>query len=1515
MSLNWNNLRPWDGSQHSAFEELCCQLAGSDDMPDGSIFFRKGTQDAGVECFWKLPNDYEYCWQAKYFLSPPNSNQWGQIDGSVKTALEKHPNVSKYTICLPIDRPDARIKGQKSCLEKWNGHVAKWERWANDKNMTVKFVYWGESEIIQRLSLDEHRGRYLFWFNKDMLSHQKMLNQINETIANVGPRYTPELNIHLELSKVFDFIARTEKYNFELRKNTGLFHRKLLSLVTKEHADFLQDNIKKIKSLGMELISKLSRLANSAIEIVDLDDLSNLLGTLRDLFWDSEEIIRTAKSEESATKTKNKQEEMPRYHHSEKHDRWLYNIREAREAIDKLYVFIEDKNAQLAMNPAMLLSGAAGSGKTHLFCDLAKERLGKNLPTIFLLGQHFHEGEPWKQIITQLQLNCQTKEELLGILDAAGQASGVRTLILIDAINESCPKGIWKDNLGGILEAVKRYPWVGIILSIRNTYFEYMIPQQLIEEKKLIAVPHKGFAGIEYKAMREFFRYYNIKQPDMPLLNPEFQNPLFLKLFCSGLNNLDITEVPRGSQNITKVYENFIDSINKKLSDENVLNYDPRDKIVWKAVEGLAGKMAERNENRIPINEAKGIVHEILPSNGYHNSLFYHLENEGIITETIIYTKDSYEEAVQFSYERFADHLIAKYLLDKHLNVDTPELSFEDDQPLAHLFTQEYFWHYEGLIEAISIQLPERIGKELIELVPQYAKRDSVQQAFLDSLIWRDPKSINKKTKDIINEHIIQNNYDQLMETFITVATLKDHTFNADALHQYLLKHDLPHRDANWSIFLFYQVGEDGAVDRLIDWAWSLEDKSHIDDSSIILAAKTLAWFLTTSQRYLRDRATKAMVNLLTERIHLLPSLLDDFRNVNDPYVAERLYAAAYGCALRTKSKDKIKKLAEYVYDNFFKDGKPPVHVLLRDYARNIIELALYYGGEIDVDIKKIRPPYHSEWPSNIPDPKELEEKYGYSSSGKHKDVDEKICWLYRRMVGSHTDFYCYILSRVQHWTKRKFGESKYITDKDRYEDFVNSLNETQRTAWDEFDSCRTKASFLAFQWVLNVNEGDEPQEPDEGLEKALGISESIFINALDKSKRKIYEEFIRTYLNDFNNRNVDMDYFDKNIAAVYIFQRVLELGWSPKLHYEFDKNRQYFGRHSNKPERISKKYQWIAYHELLARLCDNFVYKEDDWSGVCEYNGPWEDSRDIDPSCVIRKTARDNWEPVYSPTWWCPITYKSWDHEIDDVTWLQKTEDLPDCKQVIEVKKPDGSCWLNLKSYCMFLEPIPPEEEKYEKERREIWLMLKSYLVKKDDSDKLFGWAKEQDIFGRWMPESSSNIRIFLGEFYWSPAFKFHDIPYYCHDGWTKNVRGEQELPVDILITNDEYLQESMCYDCSIDDTISIDMPAKEIVSKMELSWNGREGEWYDKNGNLVVFDPSVRVAGPSALLMNKEVFIKNLNEQGYDILWTILGEKQLIGGKMSGNKWKGRLVINGVARLEEGEVVTHMSDYFQSP
>ena len=168
LSIDWSDLRSLNGSQNNAFEELCCQLAANE-APADSKFVRKGTPDAGVECYAILEDQTEWGWQAKYFSSVRNS-QWNQLDKSVKTAIKKHPQLVKYTICLPTDRPESREDGKESLFDKWQKRVEKWTNWTNDAGLEIQFEYWGNHEILDRLSREEHRGRFHFWFGKEFFS-------------------------------------------------------------------------------------------------------------------------------------------------------------------------------------------------------------------------------------------------------------------------------------------------------------------------------------------------------------------------------------------------------------------------------------------------------------------------------------------------------------------------------------------------------------------------------------------------------------------------------------------------------------------------------------------------------------------------------------------------------------------------------------------------------------------------------------------------------------------------------------------------------------------------------------------------------------------------------------------------------------------------------------------------------------------------------------------------------------------------------------------------------------------------------------------------------------------------------------------------------------------------------------------------------------------------------------------------------------------------------------------------
>ncbi len=209
MATEWLKLRPWDGSQQTAFEKLCVQLFGHEPMPEGSKFIAKGAPDAGVEAYWALPNKNEHGIQAKFFLNALTDSQWKQIEESFYNAIIRHPRLVKYTVCIPQDRSDPRLESQRWFMDKWNEHVTKWTEYARKQGVEVEFEYWGESEIFDRLSRDEHHGRFLFWFNEKLFTFEWLDSRVKETVANVGPRYTPQLNVEVPIASTFEGLGRT----------------------------------------------------------------------------------------------------------------------------------------------------------------------------------------------------------------------------------------------------------------------------------------------------------------------------------------------------------------------------------------------------------------------------------------------------------------------------------------------------------------------------------------------------------------------------------------------------------------------------------------------------------------------------------------------------------------------------------------------------------------------------------------------------------------------------------------------------------------------------------------------------------------------------------------------------------------------------------------------------------------------------------------------------------------------------------------------------------------------------------------------------------------------------------------------------------------------------------------------------------------------------------------------------------------------------------------------------------
>jgi hypothetical protein len=218
-------------------------------------------------------------------------------------------------------------------------------------------------------------------------------------------------------------------------------------------------------------------------------------------------------------------------------------------------------------------------------------------------------------------------------------------------------------------------------------------------------------------------------------------------------------------------------------------------------------------------------------------------------------------------------------------------------------------------------------------------------------------------------------------------------------------------------------------MQRLIDWALQDGDNNYLSDESRLLASKALAWLFTSTNISFRDSATKALVCLLENNIPIIWRLIVDLHNVNDPYVQERIFAAAYGAVLRSNDLEGLEKLAALIYavhfaTKFTLNEEVYPNVLVRDYARNIVEYALYkkvFGLENSDTIRTIIiPPYNSQFPSSFPTNEEIDayksNDYNDPHWGKNRILHSMVT-EYGRGMCSYGDFGRYTFgAKVRHW-------------------------------------------------------------------------------------------------------------------------------------------------------------------------------------------------------------------------------------------------------------------------------------------------------------------------------------------------------------------------------------------------------------------------------------------------------------------------------------------------------------------
>lgn len=1438
-SLDWHNLRPIAGARDKGFEALCAQLAEAE-TPAGAVFHRKGAPDAGVECYTVLPNGEEWAWQSKFFDQLGDS-QWSQLDESVKTALTKHPMLARYYVCIPLDRADGRIEGRTSAFDRWLSYVARWQAIAN---RPIEFVYWGDHELRERLLRPAMAGRLRFWFDAAVFDPEWFTRQVDETLHST-PRYTPELNLKLPLAAEFEALGRTPYACDQLKALVPRLRDRMRAAFRTDSGD--QQWRTHVGSLHQDLEAMLGRLAKLRPEPTPWCEVGRIADEAKRMRDGVAALV--AGSRQIA----------PGANEQSTHQRNLEQLHsELRAAYAALTSISTTANAEV-----LLLVGPAGRGKTHVLCDVARQRITAGRPTVLAMGQRFSgKDDPWRQLLQQLDLPDWTAAEFIGALEAAAIAAGVRALIILDALNEGEGRAIWPAHLDASLRTIARSPWLGVALSVRAGYEEAVVPDAV--RQRAVRVEHLGFTGIEDEATTAFFTYYGLELPSVPLLHPEFSNPLFLKLFCSGLRAAGRRHLERGLDGLTQVFDYFLQAVNEKLAKS--LSFHPAQPLVRRAVEALALAMAAKRSRMLPLGEAIALVDALLPGRVFETSLYRGMLVEGVLMEDRVYTRDGRIDVTLLAYERFADHIAVTQLLDAYFDPAVPAASLaavlsamgtEPDRVTA------------GALEALCLQIPERCHRELVALEPQFAEHCGLGRAFRESLVWRARADVTPETEALVTEGLRGSERADYLHTLLTLATVPDHSLNANYLHQWLRIQAMPDRDACWSTYLHERAREDAPAHRLVAWALHRGEQVALDVDSVTLYAMALAWCLSASDRFLRDRATKALVLLLTPRPVVLVRWLELFAPVDDPYIRERIYAVAYGAAMRSNNPKAVGSIAQCVYAQVFA-GAPARHVLLRDYARGTIERAAFLDAKLDVDLGRVRPPYRSR-PLRVPSQARVDK---LAPPWESKKTYKRADWAQQRIRSSvlDGDFGRYVLGTNSSRVSRDFLAlrlseppwSRPPTPREARESLAAAFSAPARTLWEEFEA----ADAARRRWGFYSSFATDDSLDDEVLARRWEDARRALSEVLDHATWAKFEALIGDRVS--SEAHVLTPGYPLDAMQRYIVWRVFDLGWSARRFAEFDNDIVGdAGRSAHKAERIGKKYQWIAYHEFLAFLSDH--YQAFDRDEAVPYEGPWQlNARDIDPSVVSTSLG----EEVVTPTsWWTP-SYDDWGSAQTHSEWVDDHTRLPGIPTWLSIDA-NGGAWMLADASVTWRAPLPPEFDSSQSPRREVWYAIHGYFIPADDATKFLEWGLAVDFWGGWMPEPQEVHEMFFGEHAWAPASRYFEASYFGDHGWSRPNFG---CPCDVHPVARRYSADAQGLDCSVAESFSLHLPGTSLTSALGLHWTGHGADFVDSRGELIAQDPVVRGPGASGLLLERNALQRHLLEAKLALAWSIIGEKRVL-------------------------------------
>jgi hypothetical protein len=1468
--LDFRNIRAdFPNGQRGAFEELVCQLARRASLSPSTFKRVEGSGgDGGVECI--VTTDAGVIgYQAKFYTQVGGIN-WAAVDGSVQTALLLYPNLIRYVIAMPCDFTGRKNLNSGRVSEgawgAWEKYRQKWEAQAVKEARHVEFIPWTEFSLREQLIQTNAEGLRAYWFGEIEFSAGWFKQHAESAIASLDERYSPQDHIDVHLQDIFDVLIKHPRAIAALEERFS-------DLRTKSLPTFPEDNS------PQELLKAAD------------DGLTRILECETELGDESWQTWDQAKWSASMAAARKALAELRKWceQGANRLEYQLHRLIKVQAALTSLDAAVEKSVLSFGRTTSILFHGTAGTGKSHLLARVADCSINEERPVVLWVGQQLRDQPLWPQLLLRLGLPTATPEQFLDALEAAAQTKRTRALLLVDAINEGAGARLWRSEIAEFLAKVRRYPSVVVVLSCRSEYLNYLIPKGISKGLQFVEV--RGFETEDEQAAaaRVYLDKRGISRPATPWLAPEFVNPLFLRSCCNALERAGLREFPKGLAGAKAIMGFYLDSIGRNLG----IGRDGSDELLGpmkRSLAELARTMAFERHSYTKFQKANSVISEsfspYLPPEGL--TWLDVLRRNGLIrldpNPSLDGAKDSFEDVdvVRFSFQRFQDHLMADALLADIADIKT---AFCDDGLLSFVRTQrEFEWEWRGLVEAFAIQVPERFGRELVDVLPggmrQWWSVYFAQDSFLESIRWRSAGAFNNRTLELFNQ--LSAASDSRFSLLIELSASIGHPWNAELIHRNLKPKPMHTRDAFWSNRLNIECSDDHhSVQRLIDWCLRPEIKLA-DPRTVSLCSITLAWLFTLSNRPVRDRATKALANLLVGDSRLFGELLAKFDGVDDLYVWERIFEAAYGAACNDPNGERLREYARLAAERLFLADSVPENLLLRDCGRGLIQLAEHSGVlPPEFPLERCHPPYGSRLPSFTATLAQVEEL-------AKKARDNAIL----RSCNTWGDFGRYqIEPAVRHFTTSRLKGSSPVTGEKLFNEFLRAVVQPfpdRRDAWRVLQKASAPDIRIIFTDSSRSDQTPEVRSPDEGRRRQIALiaAERAFQGLLTEDEEQRYFRNARAYLN-LGNRKATPDHrrIDTEQAQLWVARRAYKLGRALN-EFPWSRGSIYDDRSRPRLERLGKKYQWIALDELVCKLADNYWMSE--YGGdTRQYQYPPDAGffRDIDPTIILS-------EPSPAPAHWMVAPKIIVEPQDSDSVWPFTIERGSELEQLTTRVDAEGSLWLTAYEHqnAESLMENRGDFESTRSHRREEFRFVCLVIVhQKDRNEFVQSVAKTRTLdIHSWGPREFTDGPYLL-EAHWRPTWQ---LDTWETDEWN-GCTAPRAFPVS------DYHWESHL-DLTLPGGHRELLPSPWLMRKLGLRKNLQLGGKYHDSHGEVRFMYGRRGMDGTVALFKKDWFTAYLERESLEPVWLYLNERNSIIGDMCG-AWRR---TEGVAWMEGNAV-----------